>query len=122
VSKSKSIDGHSEPVSETDIMRQIHSHLGIREDIRLFRNNVGVAKMANGSYLKYGLATGSADLIGWKSRVITQADVGKTIAQFLSIEVKTPTGVVASHQKKWQEIVNRMGGIGIITCDKEVVV
>ena len=116
------INAVGDPVSESAIMRQIHAHLGLREDIRLFRNNVGVAKMANGSYLKYGLATGSADLIGWKSRVITQDDVGKTFAQFLSIEVKTPKGVVASQQRKWQEIVNRMGGIGIITCDKEVVV
>jgi hypothetical protein len=109
-------------MSETDIMRRLHAHLGLREDIRLFRNNVGVARMADGSYLKYGLATGSADLIGWKSRVITQDDVGKTFAQFLSIEVKTPNGVVASQQKKWMQVVNRMGGIGIITCDKEVAV
>jgi hypothetical protein len=40
--------------------------------------------------------------------------VGKPIAQFLSIEVKTPTGRVRPDQTNWLEQVNLAGGHAII--------
>jgi hypothetical protein len=40
--------------------------------------------------------------------------VGKPIAQFLSIEVKTPTGKVRPDQYNWLEQVNISGGLAII--------
>lgn len=58
----------------------------------------------------YGLVQGSADLIGWRSLVITPDHVGKTIAQFLSLEVKTDTGKPTDAQTIWLQNVQRAGG------------
>ena len=66
-----------------------------------------------------GLHVGSGDLIGWQSRVIQPEDVGKTFAQFLSVEVKTPTGRVRPEQLHWQSVVNERGGVAIIVRSPE---
>jgi hypothetical protein len=61
-----------------------------------------------------GLFPGSGDLIGWRTVTVTSDMVGKPIAQFLSIEVKTPTGKVRPDQSNWLEQVNISGGLAII--------
>lgn len=58
--------------------------------VKLYRNNVGCLQDRHGNFVTYGLCVGSSDLIGYKSRIITQADVGTRIAQFCAIEVKRP--------------------------------
>jgi hypothetical protein len=75
-------------------------------NVRMFRNNVG---MQNG--VRYGLCTGSSDLIGFTSKTITADDVGKTIAVFTAIEIKTEKGRVSEPQKRFIEMVKRFGGI-----------
>jgi hypothetical protein len=40
--------------------------------------------------------------------------VGRHIAQFMSIEVKTPKGVVRPEQLVWAENVRKAGGIAVI--------
>ena len=77
-----------------------------RGNCRMFRNNVG---MLNG--VKFGLCTGSSDLIGFTSKTITANDVGKTIAVFTAIEIKTEKGRASEPQKKFIEMVNKFGGI-----------
>ena len=68
-----------------------------RKGCRLFRNNVGALTDERGVPVRYGLANDSkqvneriksADLIGWRRRLITPDMVGSHIAQFLSREIK----------------------------------
>jgi hypothetical protein len=61
-----------------------------------------------------GLFPGSGDLIGWRTVTVTTDMVGKPVAQFLSIEVKTPTGRIRPDQTNWLEQVNLHGGHAII--------
>lgn len=97
-------------MTEAAIQAEIRKNL-CRGNVRLFRNNVGAAKDAAGRLVRYGLAKGSADLIGWVSKEITSADIGKTIAQFASIEVKSATGAVRPEQTNWAQVVTDAGGI-----------
>jgi hypothetical protein len=73
--------------TETEIQQQIRELS--TGNVRLFRNNNGVAKMKDGSVVRYGLGNGTSDLIGWESVVITPDMVGQTFARFLAPEVKT---------------------------------
>ena len=79
--------------------------------IRLFRNNTGTLKDANGRPVQFGLCKGSADLIGWTTRTITPEMVGTQVAVFTSIEVKTPTGRLRPEQRQWLDAVQAAGGV-----------
>ena len=61
--------------------------------------------------LHAGLATGSADLIGFKSYVVQPEDVGKRVAVFVSMEAKEGTGRMTPEQKNWRDQVQAAGGI-----------
>ncbi len=77
----------------------------------LFRNNSG-SYMKDGYFIRYGVGQpGGSDLIGWKSVRVTQGMVGKTISQFVAIEVKTATGRVSPEQTNFINVVRRAGGI-----------
>ena len=78
---------------------------------RLFRNNTGTLRDQHGRPVSFGLAKGSADLIGWTMRTVTQEMVGQQVAVFTSIEVKTPTGRVKPEQQQWLDAVLSAGGI-----------
>ena len=97
-------------MTEAAIQAEIRKNL-CRGNVRLFRNNVGAAKDATGRLITYGLAKGSADLIGWVTREITTDDVGTKIAQFVSIEVKSPTGKPRPDQLHWAAAVEGAGGV-----------
>ena len=87
----------------------------------LFRNTVGAAKMANGSYIVYGLGTGTSDLIGFVPVTVTQQMVGKKIAVFAAIEVKTPNKKPNEAQERFIKFINGEGGIaGYVTSDVEL--
>ena len=93
-------------MTETEILRQIQGLS--RGKIRLFRNNVGF-DAAN--RVKYGLAPGSSDLIGWKTITITPHHVGREIAIFTAIEVKKPGGRISPEQKNFVDYVDECGGL-----------
>jgi hypothetical protein len=98
--------------AETTLQQQIRLAVGTNPDARLFRNQVGsLPDPRTGRLVTFGLARGSADLIGWRTVTITQAMVGSRIAVFTSIEVKTPTGRVSSIQQAWLAVVQAAGGI-----------
>jgi dihydroxyacid dehydratase/phosphogluconate dehydratase len=61
--------------------------------------------------VQFGLARGSADLIGYRTVTITPEMVGQQVAVFASIEVKTPTGRIRPDQQAWLETVQAAGGI-----------
>lgn len=94
----------------------------------LYRNNRGAGKLANGNFIRWGLANDSqklgdkwksGDNIGWKSRVIQPEDVGCVFAQFASVEVKASdwkfSGTIEEMaQVQWATLVNACGGIALI--------
>jgi hypothetical protein len=108
--------------SEKQIQHDIHT--GLIGDTHLFRNNVGLAYTgdvktnANGSVtilnarpIKFGLCPGSSDLIGWTTITITSEMVGRRIAVFTAIEVKSATGRASDKQKKFIKRIHDCGGI-----------
>ena len=98
--------------AETEIQQRIRLALGTRPDLRLFRNQVGqLTDPRTGRPVQFGLARGSADLIGWRSVVITPEMVGQRVAVFTSLEVKTPTGRLTPAQQAWLGTVHNAGGI-----------
>jgi hypothetical protein len=101
-------------MSEAAIQQDIRIALGQTPGLRVFRNNVGAIKDRNNRLVRYGLCTGSADLIGWQSVVITPAMVGQRFARFVSIEVKTPSGRLSPEQETWQGVVQKAGGIAVV--------
>jgi len=99
--------------AEKNILNKIL--LAAPPNVRLFRNNVGVAHMGkvvskysdggsefiiiqNPRIVKYGLCVGSSDLIGWKTVTITPDMVGETRAIFVAIEAKTEDGRLSEDQ------------------------
>lgn len=70
---------------------------------RIFRNQVGKYRLADGRFLSSGLCVGSADLIG-----LTKS------GRFLAIEVKTFSGVITPAQQNFITEINRMGGIAFV--------
>lgn len=93
----------------------------------VWRNNTGMAwtgkatKRADGSVLIHqarplhaGLCKGSSDLIGLKPVTVTEDLVGQTIAQFVALEVKTPSGKTTSEQQQFLTHVRSRGGLAIV--------
>jgi hypothetical protein len=98
--------------SETQLQQEIRLALGTRPDLRLYRNNCGsLPDPRTGRPVQFGLARGSADLIGWRTITITPEMVGQQLAVFTSIEIKTPNGRVKPEQHAWQRTVSAAGGI-----------
>lgn len=104
-------------------------------DSRLWRNNVGtgwagqatrvtagnaraVAQtlrpgdvvIRGGRPLHAGLGVGSSDLIGYRSEIITSEHVGRRLAVFAAVEVKTPKGRPTPEQTRFIEHIRSAGG------------
>ena len=78
----------------------------------MFRNQVGqLPDLRTGRPVQFGLAKGSSDLIGFKTIEVTPDMIGKKLAVFTSIEVKTAKGKLTPMQHNWLSCVNEAGGI-----------
>lgn len=98
--------------AETTLQQQIRLALGTHPQTRLFRNQVGsLPDPRTGRLVTFGLARGSADLIGWRTVTIGPEHIGLRLAVFTSIEVKTPTGRVRPEQHAWLNVVSGAGGL-----------
>lgn len=98
--------------AETELQQRIRLALGTQRDLRLFRNQVGqLPDPRTGRPVQFGLARGSADLIGWRTITITPEMVGHRIAVFTSLEIKTPTGRLTPAQRNWMGAVTAAGGV-----------
>lgn len=125
--------------SENSIMHKVMMAV-TKVGMRVFRNHVGVAfqgkperfsettrieigpgdvLIRNARTVKAGLITGSSDLVGWTSRMITEYDLGKQIAQFTAIEVKSEDGSLEPEQRQFLEVVKDSGGLAIVARSAE---
>lgn len=95
--------------------------------LTLWRNNTAMAwagesqRLPDGSVLirnprpiHAGLCAGSSDLIGIHRVSIKEQDVGKTLAQFAAVEVKSPKGRVSPKQRHFLDYVRESGGFAIV--------
>jgi hypothetical protein len=82
---------------ESDLQRAIRLAVGRSPDAVLWRNNVGFAAE---SRVRYGLCSGSSDLIG----------LSRT-GRFLAIEIKAHGGRLTDEQTAFLDLVRRMGGV-----------
>jgi len=118
---------------ETNIVNSIRRDCS-KGSVRLFKNSTGQAYQGEirspsggtGRFskdficlrsprtIKYGLSEGSSDLIGWRSIEITPEMVGKKIAQFVALEVKTERGKPSEKQRAFIQQVNQAGGVGSV--------
>jgi hypothetical protein len=93
--------------SEARIQDEIRAALGATDGLVLWRNNVGVAKHFDAKthetqLVRYGLANGSADLVGVLD------------GRFIALEVKRPGEQVTAEQRAWLELVRRYGGFAAV--------
>lgn len=119
-------DGRMEDYAQSLIRREAP-----RRGWALFRNNVGALKVPESSrFLRFGLANDSAamneviksgDLIGLRPVLITQAHVGSTIGQFVSIEAKHPGWKPGEDPKRekgqfgWAGLIRSKGGLAVFS-------
>lgn len=98
---------------ETVLQNQIR--LAVSSDCRdvvLFRNHCGALKdPRTGRLIKFGLAPGSPDLVGWKTVRITQEMVGSQVAVFCGIEIKLPGQRPRADQAHWLQLLGDAGGV-----------
>jgi hypothetical protein len=108
----------------------------------MFRNDVGMGYVGGRSYVArkdgmihvkkgdrvvinpgivhYGLLKGSADFIGWNTQVVTPDMVGKKIAVFQSIEIKTAKDCLSKEQRAWNRAVRKAGGIAEVWKESDI--
>ena len=112
-------------MNETNLTRAIMLKVGTAlRNVRIFRNNVGTGWtgskiihqgsrviIENPRPLQAGLCQGSSDLIGWTTVEITPEMVGKKVALFTAVEVKTQTGRISDDQANFIQRVREAGGI-----------
>lgn len=110
--------------SEALVQSKVRLEAARTPGVTLFRNNVGAYRDDSGRVVRYGLANDSAqlnqalksaDLIGWRSVVITPDMVGRIVAIFLSRECKaegwTPGASERERaQQAWADMINQAGG------------
>jgi hypothetical protein len=93
---------------ERDIQQAIRLALGLLPDVVLWRNSTGMTR-TDDRVLRYGLAVGSADLIG------ILAPKGR----FLALEVKSEEGRLRPEQTQFLELVRRCGGFACVVRSAE---
>ncbi len=124
-------------MTENNLMKSVQLALGKLANVKLFRNNVGLgwvgdARSVKGQHdskmilharpLHAGLCEGSSDLIGWTTVEIKPEHIGKKIAVFTAIEVKTDTGKATPSQRNFLEQVAANGGIALLCKTPEAAV
>lgn len=122
-------------MKESDIQNKIRLALSRHGSNVMFRNNVGQAWAGKAKRLPssdvliqdpypitFGLCTGSSDLIGYTSVIITPDMVGKKVAIFTALEVKRPMSQPSPAQRQFIARVRQDGGrAGVCTNDHSAI-
>lgn len=94
-------------MSETAILRDIHTAVVQTGRALLWRNNGGVATYGRAK-VRYGLGVGGADLVG----------VLRPCGRAFALEVKTTSGRLSAEQKAWHRAWSGAGGF--VACVRSV--
>lgn len=70
-----------------------------------------ITRLLGGARVAFGLHTGSPDLVGWKAVRISQSHVGKTLAVFVGIEVKSESGRLRPEQEHFLARLKKDGAL-----------
>jgi hypothetical protein len=121
-------------MAESKIQREIQL-AAPKLGARLFRNNVALGWVGKSTRFKKveqitvrpgdvvvrcarplhaGLCVGSSDLIGWVPITITAEMVGRTVAVFSGVEVKTTDTHATEDQSAFIDVICKAGGIGLV--------
>ena len=124
---------------ETNIQKLIMLAVS-KAGTKIFRNNTGKAWIGESEVIRKpgvryldkgdvvvknarrfhaGLCKGSSDLIGWTPREISPNDVGKIIAVFTALEIKTKSGRLRSDQSNFLQLLEQAGGIAVVARSEE---
>ena len=96
--------------SEQSIQNAIMRYLAMHDGVRVFRQNVGAAKLRGHNMVKFG-TPGQGDL-----RMIVSP-----LGRLVEIEVKTPKGQQSTPQRNYQRMLEAHGGIYILArCVEDV--
>jgi len=79
----------------------------------------GQRVVLGGVPIKYGLFPGSGDMVGWSTVEVTPDMVGKRLAVFTSVEIKTENDRLSEKQKKWRDNVQAAGGIAEVWQERD---
>ena len=104
------LDSPRQGCHEQGALKEILAHC-CGPGVRLWRNNVGALSDRNGHLVRYGLAPGSSDLIGLRQVTVSEEMVGRQMAVFVAIEVKSARGRLTTEQRRYLQVVERLGGI-----------
>lgn len=114
---------------EGNLMRRIMLALSNLRGVVTFRNNSGMAWMGeivrrddakglltlrNPRPVSFGLVNGASDIIGWTTVVVTPDMVGRRLAVFTAVEVKTPEGRTTPAQVRFIDNLTAAGGIATV--------
>jgi hypothetical protein len=122
-------------MKELELQNRIRKRLSASGRTVTWRNNVGtgwvgdVNRLTDGSILlknprplQAGLCRGSSDLIGITEVTVTPEMVGKKLAIFTALEVKTPSGRVSPDQMNFIHQVLKSGGLaGIVRSESDAI-
>lgn len=115
--------------TEREVQSKTMIKLSKDKDIRIFRNNTGMAwqgtpakshtgrpALINIHPVNFGLCKGSSDLIGIKTVEITPDMLGKKLGVMVCIEEKKEgwTGVRTEHEKNQENFLKKMKSMGAI--------
>ena len=116
--------GESSEMSESGVQSRVRLEASKRS-IYLWRNNVGAGQLKEGNrFIRFGLANDSkqlnsviksGDLIGFRALTIGPELVGRTVAQFVSREIKHADWKYSGSleecaQLQWASLINAQGG------------
>ena len=93
---------------EAQLQDEIRLAVAQLDGVVLWRNNVGVGRVGRSDApVRYGLAVGSADLVG----LVTMPD---GTGRFIAMEVKTQDGRLSEEQARWLRLVRGLGGYAVV--------
>ena len=110
---------------EVPIMLEILQALAHEPGVNAWRNNTGALHDGRGRLVTFGLAMGSADIVGIVECVVAPHDNGLLIptwcrlGRFVGLEVKRPGKRATDDQERWLETIRRGGGFACVVTSVE---